>query len=786
MSRSYLAATLRNLARNKLYASINIVALAIGFAAAILIALYIHDELNYDRFIPGYQQIYKLQMLARPPGRHVTVLEAVNHEIAGWLKSEFPSTITTARMLPGNVALRRGGIEANDNAYWADPGLFAVLPLKVIAGDLETALEAPDAVVLTRSIARKYFGMDAASTHLNVGIVISGSAAFSPLTLLDSRPPGAGIHADSYTYVRLAPGASIEDIRRRTENLVQQHAKTIGENVSLAMVPIAEMHLRPAGMFPMKPSGNPEAIRAAAVIGILIVFVACINFINLMTARAAERAVEVGIRKAAGASRHDLIRQFIGESFLYVALGMLLALAAVELILPEFNSLLDRSADTASAPSLLEYLHAPARAAAVLAALLATGVLAGSYPAFVLSTFRPAQVFKSMPARVAGSVAVRQVLVILQFAILIGLILATTVIYRQTLYAMRDGQRIDTDQVLLVYVDPGEDNEAFKDSVRSLGAVRGLTASAWLPTNFGALQWRTRISDGTMKELSFAPVDFGFFEFYGLRPLAGRLFGRQHGTDAVPTGNAPPEQLSVVINTTAMHDLGFTTPESAVGSSVRGMPGTDSTNLTVIGVIPDFPMDSIRQAVKPTLYYVDPKVLGVLGIRLAGHDIPETLQAIDHLWSRSGKPRPIDRRFLDDFYRQLYAEINLQSRLFGVFAAIAVFLACLGLFGLSVFTVHRRTKEIGIRKAMGAGSGDILRLLLWQFTQPVLWANLLAWPIGALALNRWLHGFAYHVDLEPWMFAAAGVAALVIALFTVGTHCLVVSQGKPVSALRYE
>jgi putative ABC transport system permease protein len=446
-----------------------------------------------------------------------------------------------------------------------------------------------------------------ATTHLNVQIVISGRAAFSPLTLLDSQPPGTGIRSESYTYFRLAPGASIEQIRRRAGALMQQHSNTLEGNVSLAMVPIAEMHLRPAGMFPMKPSGDLGAIRTAAVIGILIVLVACINFVNLMTARAAERAVEVGIRKASGAGRHDLVRQFIGESLLYVALGMLLALAAVELILPEFNSLLERSADTAGAPGLLDYFHAPARAVAVIAALLATGVLAGSYPAFVLSTFRPALVLKSMPARVAGSVAVRQVLVILQFAILIGLILATTVIYRQTLYAMRDGQRIDTDQVLLVYVDPGEDNEAFKDSVRSLGAVRGLTSSAWLPTNIGALQWRARFPDGTIKELSFAPVDFGFFEFYGLRPLAGRLFSRQHGTDAVPAGNAPTAQLSVVINATAMHTL-----------------------------------------------------------------------------------------------------------------------------------------------------------------------------------NRWLHGFAYHVDLEPWMFAAAGAAALVIAVFTVGTHCLVVSHGRPVSALRYE
>jgi putative ABC transport system permease protein len=810
LSRNYLAAALRNLARNKVYAGINIVALAIGFATAMLIALYVHDELNYDRFIPGYQQIYRVEMLASSPGRHVAVVEAVNHEIAGWLKSEFPSIVATARMVPTSAPLRHGEIEAIDDAYWADPSLFAVLPLKVIAGDLRTALEAPDGIVLTRSIARKYFGVDApigatlelarkyplrvtavledlpATTHLKVRIVISGRAAFSPLTSLDSRPPDAGIHADSYTYFRLGRGASIEEIRRRVPDLMQQHSKTLGAGVSLATIPIAEMHLRPAGMFPMKPSGDLGSIRAAAVIGVLIVFVACVNFVNLMTARAAERAVEVGIRKASGAGRHDLVRQFIGESLIYVALGTLLALAAVELILPEFNSLLDRSADTAAAPGLFEYFHSPIRVAAVVAALLATGVLAGSYPAFVLSTFRPALVLNSMPARVAGSATVRQVLVVLQFAILIGLILATTVVYRQTVYAMQDGQRIDTDQVLLVYVNPEEENEPFKNSVRSLSAVRGLTSSGWLPTNFGALQWGVRLPDGTLKNLSFAPVDFGFFEFYGLRPLAGRLFARQHGTDAVPTGSGPPAQLSVVINATAMRALGFATPESALGSSVRGMPGAGSANLTVIGVIPDFPMDSIRQAVKPTLYYVDQKLLGVLDIRLAGRDIPETLQAIDRLWSRSGKPRPIARTFLDDFYRQLYSEINLQSRLFGVFAAVAVFLACLGLLGLSVFTVQRRTKEIGIRKAMGASSGDILRLLLWQFTQPVLWANLIAWPLGALALNRWLHGFAYHVDLEPWMFATAGAAALVIAVFTVGTHCLLVSRGKPVSALRYE
>lgn len=756
MFRSYLAAALRHLARNQLYAWINIAGLAIGFAAAILIALFVWHERSFDRFLPGYENIYRLSSEVNVGGSSASSTDDVKGPIIEQLKLDFPQIRSIASLrndFGSSDSLRRGEVEAIEPGFWwADPDIFEVLPLSAAAGDLRTALERPDGLVLTRRMARKYFGTELplgqtieidrehtmrvtavledlpSNTHLNTEIFAS-TRALPPLP--------EGIVFRCYVYLRLAPGASVEALRAAlptfVEHLERQRHNTVLHTLGLSLIPIDEIHLRHAGRFAMKPAGDSRLLGAITIVGLLVLLTAAINFINLMTARSSRRAVEVGVRKAAGGSRGDLMLQFIGESVMYCLIGMVFAIALAELLLPRLNGFLDRSI-------VFDYWH-PLSLAGLVGTVLAVGALAGVYPALVLSAFRPATVLKGVGPQAAGSGRLRQLLVLLQFAILIGLILTTGLIQRQTAFGLREGLRFDQDQLLSILVPPtGCTRSAFTDRVRA---------------------------------------------------LAGRFFSQDREADIM--SSSPQERDTdkirrTVINETAARQLGFADPAAAVGqifTSVTGvLPGT---RREIIGVVPDFARDSVRVPIDPVFYDDSAPYSNQLNVKLSGTKVPETLQAIDDLWKQMAPlPAPTTRHFYDQYTQTLYRDLERQSTLFSLFAAIALLLAGLGLFGLAAFTVERRTREIGIRKVLGAATGDVLRLLLWQFARPVLWANLITWPLAAWLMTRWLETFAYHIDLPLWLFPATGVATLTIALLTVSVHSILVARAKPVAALRYE
>jgi putative ABC transport system permease protein len=535
----------------------------------------------------------------------------------------------------------------------------------------------------------------------------------------------------------------------------------------------------------MRPVGDRATVYALSIVGVLVLVVASINFVNLMTARAGRRAVEVGIRKCNGATRGNLIVQFMGESMLYSALGMLGALALAELTLPALNAFLTRS-------MTLHYSSDGTLAATLLGVTVLLGALAGAYPALVLSSFSPSIVLKSSTVPASGTGWVRQALVMLQFAILIGLIVSTTVVYRQVEFARNEGLRLDTDQVLLVASTCAE---ALRDEVAALHGVRSVACSQGHALNFVEGNYLFLLQDGTQVFLTSASVGFGFLELYGQRPLAGRFFSERHPGDALPPDFFPqpsrPPNLSlrqtpeghVVLNESAARKAGFATPAAAVGQLIFGY---GNRPLEIIGVVPDFALDAIHKLISPAVYGVYPPSFEYLSVKLNGREIPETLASIDRLWTRLGDPTPIRRFFLDERVQTLYLDVTRRARLFAIMAVVTVFIACLGLFGLAAFTAARRTKEIGIRKALGAGRGDIVRLLMWQFARPVLVASLFAWPMAGYAMLRWLQGFAYHVNLEPAIFLGASTLALAIALLTVTVHTVQMVRAKPVRSLRYE
>jgi putative ABC transport system permease protein len=819
---NYLAVALRNLIRNRLYAGVTIAGLAVGFAAALLIGLYVRDELTYDRFIPGHERVYLFtQTLVLPAARPIESA-TTPMMLAKPLRADFPEIAEVARLTPSYFpsAVRRGDFTATEqNTYWADPQFFLVLPLPALAGDLVHALEPPDGVVITRAIARKYFGKDApiggilqidgqpmrvtavlkdlpSNTHLVADIIASARAPQSPITRYEYM--NGPLTNTLLTYVRLKPGVSPNSITQRLDQfLVRRLPLTAdalvyeGKVVRVGhLVPLTRLHLMRFTQGMVKPAADPAVVAAIGAIGVLIVAVAAMNFVTLMTARGARRAVEVGVRKAAGARRRDLIVQFLSEAALYVVAAGLIAASVAELLMPAVNAFLQRRL-------VLDYLHDPALVASALAVLLITALLAGSYPAFVLSGFKPSAVLKGGGSAIVGGGRVRQALVIGQFAVLIALTLVAITIARQTVFALNEGMRVDKDQVLLVFSQPC--NEGFRDQVGKLPGVRSAACASYQGLNLGD----DRVSVGVRGhkiDLAADPVDYGFFEVFGIKPLAGRLFERSRPADGA-LGDAERYQ-PVVLNETAVRQLGFASPRAALGKSIvwhgfwdesmrrpEGPVAMPAKPSEIIGVVPDFTLGSVRQPILPTFYAIGrnlpPSSVAMIA-KLDGTRVPESLGEIDRLWKRYGDGRPILRVFADRFTMRLYIDTLIQGATVAIAGVIALSIAALGLFALSAYTTERRTKEIGVRKAMGASSSDILRLLLWQFTKPVIWANLIAWPAAFMIMRWWLASFAYHVNLAPWTFLAAGAAALVIAWATVFVHAVNVARAKPVSALRYE
>ncbi|MDB5417503.1 MAG: transporter permease [Phenylobacterium sp.] len=823
MFRNYIAAALRNLFRNRLYAGVTIAGMAIAFASAILISLYLRHELTYDRFVPGHEQVFLVSERIIPQDKPATEIDYSSASLVGDLKLDFPQIQYAARLTNSGFppTIRRGDVTVSERWFlWADPDFFKALPMPAVAGDPGAALEAPDAVVLSRAAARKYFGKDAplggvlqidghpmhvaaviedlpSNSHLVGDVFASSKASFSMMRQLER----AGYSSNSnLTYLRLKPGASKAQIEAGFPGFVARHIlpaqKALNpdqKNFSLTMrlKPLTSIHLDPADGGDPKPGADVKVLAGIGVIGVLIVLVAAINFVTLMTARASRRATEVGVRKALGAQRKDLIVQFMGEAMIYVAVALVIAVALAEILLPAVNAALQRKI-------AFDYLSDPGLMGVMLGVALVTALLAGLYPALVLSSFRPATVLKGGPIAVGGGGAfVREALVVAQFAVLVTLLLSTATIFRQTMFALKDATHTNKDGVLMLFASPCTDT--LRDAIRTVPGVSGAACSS--P---GAIQLSNSVdmvsANGHQLFLNYSPVDFGFFEVYEVRPLAGRLFHTDRpGDDGSRLVDAAP---TIVLNESAVRALGFKSPQAAIGRPVTwhyianlamgnmDAPVPPPRASEVIGVVPDISFGSVRQPVSPAFYYVGPKTdmlnSVALNIKLAPGRTAEAVKGIDAVWARVSHGAPVQQYFADQFLLRLYIDNVIQGGFIGVCALIAVSIACLGLFALSAFAAERRTKEIGVRKAMGASTGDILKLLLWQFTKPVIWATLIAWPVAYVMMRWWLSSFVYRVDLAPWTFAAAGAGALVIAWATVFAHAFNVARSKPVGALRYE
>jgi putative ABC transport system permease protein len=796
MFHNCLAAALRHLSRNKLYTAISVFGLALGLCTTLLAGLVIHEQLSHDHFIPSYDRVYVVTSAITPPGHATIYYDSTLAFVGPQLALRFSEIQAVTRLSATTATFRHASVEAQEQVYSADPNAFEVLPLPVVAGDLKAALSRPDGVVLTRSIARKYFGHDASlgatllvqvagngephalsvaaviedlppsGTHLTAGIFVSSLAPWSDLHRQEAVPTSVArteLGVGAHTYLKLAPHASAQRVLEAMPTIAQAVFAAPPEGWA---VPLNLVHLDRLNADPFLNPGFSGRLLMLTIVGFGILLIACINFINLFTARSARRAREVSVRKLAGAQRRVLTLQFLAESIAYVIVASVVAVALTELLLPQANAFL-------VAGARFRYWQDPALIGAIVLVTLLLGTIAGTYPALVLSAFRPLRVLTGETRQSRGAGLLRHLLVTAQFSILIGLIIAAAVMFQQRQFATQDELRIDTDQILLIR---SPCNTAFASQLHELSGVRGVACSSSTLVDHGGVNvMLVKDKVGAPQLLYPIYVEPSLFDLYGIKPVAGRTSGSSEGT-------------YYLLNETAARSLGFATPSEAIGYVLPTHGGIALHKASVIGVVPDFSMDSVEHRIEAQGFLVSPNdpAFNLISVKLTGRQILETLGAIDRLWKATSSKGPISRLFLVEQIQTMYLAMLREAQLFGVFAAVAVLLACLGLLGLAASIAERRTHEIGIRKAMGADTGNIVRLMLRQFVKPVLWANLIAWPVTAYAMHRWLQGFAYHVDLAVWLFPAAAALALLIALLTVATHSILVARAHPVAALRYE
>ena len=788
--RHWLVAWGRNLAANRLLSAIAMAGLAIGLAGAILMALVARVPLTYNHVVPDHGRTYLAVSIMSAPEMEPDYQQASPGGAAALIEAKVPGVEGASRLLEAEAELRRGATAHKETIYWADPDFFELMRFPVRQGDAASALRRADGLVMTESMAVRHFGRADAvgemaqvagqpmvlraviadfppgGTDLAAGIFASGLGAGSGLAELEADGPGQ-FSISVRTYFRLHPDASArqaaEAIQPAIAGLVPPPLRSV---YRLEPVRIDRFALH-EGFHP----GARERLVIGSLVAALVLLIATANFVNLSVALAGRRRREIGVRKANGAGRGHIAAQFLSEAVLTVLVATIVALAASEWLLPVVNGFLETQArlDYAADPALLLWL---------LGGAVLLGVVAGAYPAFLLASLPPVATLRDAAGAMPGGSLVRSVLVTGQFAILIGLIVATVVVHQQRQFAMREALRMDIDQVLTV---AARCPPAFVAEAAKLPGVRAVSCSGRsLLTGemFAFLEWQGgRVTTETVSALP------SLFALYGVRPVAGTLA-------TLPEDGAAAAS-KVVINEAAVRAFGFASPAAAIGEMlpVPSSGPDDDLEAQVVAVVPDFAFQSVESPIDPVLYLPRPPgeyEEGLVSIKLAGRDVPETLAQIDRLWRATGNEGPIERTFVSEHFQRLYLGLERNTQLFAIFSGLAIFLACLGLVGLSLSAAQRRTKEIGIRKALGASTRQILTLLLWQLSRPVLLANLIAWPVAWWLMRDWLNGFAERIALPLWLFPAAGLIALAVALLSVGSLAYLVARQKPVHALRYE
>jgi putative ABC transport system permease protein len=834
MWRNYLTVGMRALGKNKTYAFINIIGLALGLAACLMILLYVRYELGYDKWLPNAENVYQLQTFYHDEQTGEDMNLQMASYVAGTsLKKDFPQVEKMVYATGGGfTVIRKGEAIAIEDGSMVDGPFFDVVRLPLAKGDPATALAQVSSVALSETTATKLFGAEnpvgqtltvmlrgkpvdhrvtavfkdlPKNSHMRWNMI----ARYDPVSYNAEQPDfltqwgwQSGWH-----YVALKPGTDPAAIHAQLPAWEKRNIPdedfggrkyNAGDEQEYRLVNVRDVHLGLAQNGAATPGNDKRTIVTFGIVAALILGMACVNFTNLATARASQRAREVALRKVLGANRKQLIVQFLGESILLTALAMIVALAMVELLLPYFSSFLD-------ADLTIAYWGGDGLLLPIVGLVLLVGAAGGLYPAFYLSRFQPAAVLKAnqSSAEAAGTGRLRSALVIAQFAVSIGLIICTAIVYAQTVFARTADPGYKRDGLIQVEGIGRRQLVPLGDAlVREIERVPGVVSVG--RTNIGIA---TPNSSSTGVQVPGNPepvtigiynIDYNFLPTMGVKMLAGRNFDESRPMDdaTTPFPEVPEAEralvargANIVINELAAKRMGFASPREAVGKQIKVSYDEDYGGVlpaTIIGVVRDSRFRSIRQPIDPIMFRIEKGGLDEILVRYDAADPRRVRADIERIWKRMASDAPFDAKFSEDIVRELYESEEARAQTFAGFALLAVVVACLGLFGLAAFTAERRTKEIGIRKVLGARSRDIVRLLAWQFSKPVIVANLIAWPVAWWVMRDWLNGFDTRIDLGPTPFVLAGGLALAIALGTIAGHAFKVARANPIYALRYE
>jgi putative ABC transport system permease protein len=829
MWRNYLTVGLRALGRSKTYAFINIFGLAIGLAACLMLLVFVRYEMSYDEWLPGAERVYQVQSISTDPDEAESPLDQYVHGVVTeTLPRDFPQIEAIARIDEINPVFLRAGEATDAPMHVADPNFFDIVRLPFLRGNPATALSAPDSLVLTRREAEKHFGgidilgqtVTAVRRGEQYSLRVSGVIENLPrnshmdLRMIGRMPEATREECgwscvNSFVYLRLRPGADPREIERQLPAWerraippvdVGSQQRSEADRYDWRLVALRDVHLSGAPGAAERPGNDRTTLATFSIVALLILGMATVNFINLATARASQRAREVALRKVLGATRGQLIAQFLAESAIVTAIAVVLAVAAVELATPWLGAALDADLHT-------HWFGQRGLVFPVIALWAVVAVAGGIYPAFYLSRYRPAEVLKAnkSSAEPIGTGRLRTILVVAQFAVSIALIVCTLIVYRQTMFVQTSDLGFRREGIIQVAnfnrasIIPQTENimrqvERIDGVVGVAGSNLRIAADQVLTTN---VEVPGRAGAEIIGMYSVSPE---FFRTLDLRLLAGRALSREFANDDASVPFEPEEValaaqravtgrgVNVVVNEAAARRFGFADPQGAVGRQVRmDLFGSEMplTPATIVGVVGNGRFRSAREPIEPHLFF-DRRIYNNLVVRYDAADPERVRQAVRDVWRRHAPEVPFDGAFADEQLARLYAAETARARTFGGFALLAILIACLGLFGLAAFTAERRTKEIGIRKVFGARSRDIVGLLAWQFSKPVIIANLIAWPVAWYVMEGWLNGFDARIGMPLWPFALAGGAALAIALGTIAAHALRVSRTNPIQALRYE
>lgn len=793
MLNNYFKTTWRALLKQKLFSLINIFGLAVGLAVTLLILLYLQAELSYDKSFARGEQIYRVLRKSEVNEKGY-LIGITSGPYAPALKNDLPESIRDAlRVLPSDGLVKYAKRSFMEKKFFlADENFFKFFSYPLAQGDPATALANPNGVILTAVMARKYFGAEdpmgkvlrvddrydftvtgvlaenLGRTHLDFDFVASlknferetwfndwWSNSFLTYVLIDNPQEAQRVEARLPAFIDKYLG---EDFKRN------------GRRIDLALQPLADVYFQKDIRYEQGVRhGDKQAVYIFGVIAFFILMIACVNYMNLTTARAGRRAREIGVRKVLGAHRSRLILQFLGESFLMTSLAVILALAANELLLPWFNA--DFGLD------LEMHLADPLVFGALFCLLFVVALLAGSYPAFLLSGFLPARVLKGRFSQQAADVFIRKGLVIFQFSISAALIIATLLIGKQLEFMRQKDLGFHAEQVLLVPINNSEmrrQQEIFLERVRQERGIVSATAISGYPGGFhDAMSFAISGKEENVR-MRTVYTDFDYAETLGLEIVAGRNFLREFVTD---------KTQAALLNETAVKMLGWTN-EEALGKEMRRTM-FDTTRYHVVGVVRDFHFSSLKEAIDPLFISMRP-FANVFALKVEPANLPAAIAHAQKHWETLSPAYPFEFTFLDETFFQLYQQEQRESRLFAIFAVIAIVIACLGIFALASYAAEERTKEIGIRKVLGASVSNVFNLLSKEFMRLVAIANVVAWPFAWLAMNNWLEDFAYRTTMDWQLFALAGGLVLLIALLTVSAQTLKAALANPVESLRYE